>query len=92
MTLFCNYYSKVTQLVDQPHFWRAYLGRWPCRQALQDRSHGQAAALAAVVQSVNFLMPVGEDSLQASDMRADPTFWALLRQLMVSRHSSVLPS
>ncbi|KAL3150124.1 hypothetical protein ABBQ38_013461 [Trebouxia sp. C0009 RCD-2024] len=54
-----------------------------CRQALQDRSHGQAAALRAVVQNVTFLMPLGEDNLQASDMRADPTFWAVLRQQMV---------
>ena len=50
---------------------------------MQKSSQGQHAALAALVQSVNFLMPSGE-TLASSDIRTDPDFWALLRQLLVS--------
>ena len=50
---------------------------------MQNSSQGQHAALAALVQSVNFLMPSGE-TLASSDIRTDPDFWALLRQLLVS--------
>ena len=50
---------------------------------MQKSSQGQHAALAALVQSVNFLMP-SDETLASSDIRTDPDFWALLRQLLVS--------
>ncbi len=50
---------------------------------MQKSSQGQHAALAALVQNVNFLMP-SDETLVSTDIRADPDFWALLRQLLVS--------
>lgn len=50
---------------------------------MQNSSQGQHAALAALVQNVNFLMP-SDEALASTDIRADPDFWALLRQLLVS--------
>ena len=50
---------------------------------MQNGSQGQHAALAALVQNVNFLMP-SDDTIASSDIRTDPDFWALLRQLLVS--------
>ncbi|DBA85458.1 TPA: hypothetical protein ACH3X2_000410 [Trebouxia sp. C0005] len=52
------------------------------RDAMQNSSQGQHAALAALVQNVNFLMP-SDEALASTDIRADPDFWALLRQLLV---------
>ena len=54
-----------------------------CSDAMQKSRQGQHAALAAFVQNVNFLMPL-DDTLASSDIRTDPGFWALLRQLLVS--------
>ena len=45
-------------------------------------------ALTAIVQNIRFLMPYSDSSLQAVDLRADPMFWDLLRQLLVSRHKA----
>ncbi len=50
---------------------------------MQNSSQGQHAALAALVQSVNFLMQ-SDETLASTDIRTDPEFWALLRQLLVS--------
>lgn len=54
-----------------------------CRDAMQNSSQGQHAALAALVQNVNFLMPPDE-ILASLDIRTDPDFWALFRQLLVT--------
>ncbi|KAL0020919.1 hypothetical protein WJX77_011015 [Trebouxia sp. C0004] len=52
------------------------------RDAMQKGSQGERAALAALVQNVNFLMP-SHETLVSTDIRTDPDFWALLRQLLV---------
>ncbi len=57
---------------------------------MQNSCPGHRAALAALVQNVNFLMPSGE-TLASSDIRADPDFWALLRQLLVSSAIMSIP-
>ncbi len=54
-----------------------------CRDAMQKSSQGQHAALAALVQNVNFFMP-SDETFASTDIRTDPDFWALLRQLLVS--------
>ena len=43
-------------------------------------------ALTAIVQNISFLMPSADANLQAADIRADATFWDVLRQLLVRRH------
>ena len=51
---------------------------------MQISNDGWYVAMAAVVRHAEFFMSIKHETLNSTDIRSDPAFWNLMRELMVT--------